>query len=273
MKKLPLFLAFIFAVTLFTNAQGDASKKFRFGLRIAPEPAWLRSNDKKKIDPTGAVFGFGFGLNMEFRLTDVVNFSTGIGGDFEGGKQDFLDSTYYTVDKDDVIQKFEDVDSLTNTSYSTYMLQSRKLKTTALTIPLTLKLMTKEIGGMKYFGQFGVNVGYLLKMRATDQVKTVYKKGVYQSYKEEELTDVNPYVGTIPIRMGLNVGFGAEYRLSGSTSAFASINYVHQFFNSFVQQSKYYANEFTTTTPIKLTDKAKQSALGTALQINLGILF
>jgi hypothetical protein len=272
MKKILTLTCLLMCLNIFMTAQDDASKKFRFGLKITPEPTWLRSNSKKKVEPAGSIFGFGFGLITEFKLTDVASFSTGIGGDFEGGKQNFLDTTYYAIDADDEILKFEDVASFDSSIYSVYMLTGRKLKTTTINIPITLKLMTKEIGGMKYYGVFGINLGWLTKMRSTDDVKTVYEKGVYKGYVAAENTDVNPYHGTIPFRTALNVGFGTEFRMSGSTSLFASVNYIHQFFNSFLSDSKYYAEKLNPLTG-KMEDKGTMSAIGSSVQINMGVMF
>ncbi|MFN6037503.1 MAG: hypothetical protein ACK452_03475 [Bacteroidota bacterium] len=271
MKKILLVcILFIFSLSVL-KTQTNNSGNFRFGLRVAAQPCWLRSNDVKRVKPSGAVFGTGFGLVMDWRINDVASFSTGIGGDFEGGNQDFIDTAYYVFDKDDNIMKFEDVTSVNSNNVSTYMLLSRKLKTTSVTIPLTLKLSTKEIGSVRYFGQFGLNIGWIVKMRSTDQVKSVYVKGVDRLYAEETLEDVNPYYGTIPVRLGLNAGIGGEYRLSGSTSVFCSVNYLHQFINSFVENTKYYANKKDSNN--KLTDAAKLSAYGSGVQINLGIMF
>lgn len=272
MKKLFPTILVLNLLAIGLNAQ-NSSDKFRFGLRVSAQPSWLRSNDIKKIEPSGAVFGSGFGLVMDWKINDVASFSTGIGGDFEGGKQKFVDTTFYVVNKDDEIIEFPS-DTSSYYANSAYMLTERKLKTTAINIPLVLKLSTNEIKNFKYFGQFGLDLGILLKLRSTDQVKTIMDNGVPISYKEEELTDVNPYQGTIPVRLGLNVGAGAEYRLTGSTSAFATINYVHQFINTFVADTKYYAESYSTSgNKLIFSDRAKQSAFGSAIQINLGILF
>ena len=277
MKKILLFLLGLVSINDKYLAQSNglansSLKNYRFGLRIAGQPSWLRSNDEKRVEPSGAVFGWGFGLTMDCKLTEVASISTGIGGDFEGGKQNFNDTVFYCTNVDDEIVKFETVDSLSSKDFSTFMLLSRKLKTSAVTIPITLKLSTKEIQGMRYFGQFGLNISYFTKMRSTDEVKIVYNKGVDNGFRTETISDVNPYVGVIPIRLGLNAGAGVEYRLSGSTSAYASVNYLHQFINNFVEKTNHYAN-LKSGTPPKLSDQAKMSAYGTCIQINVGVLF
>ena len=268
MRKLPLLSAILF-ISVFSLFSQDS--KFRFGLRIAGQPSWLRSNNLNKVSPDGTVFGWGFGLVMDWRLTDVAYFSTGIGGDFEGGFQKFGDSLFYVVDKEDNIIEYNNV-SLNSSNNSTFMLQRRELQTTCVTIPLILKLCTKEIGGFKYFGEFGGSLGFLVKTRATDEVQTIFKNGVFQSYLPNTREDVNPYNATIPIRLGLNVGIGTEYTLSGSTNAFASINYIHQFFNTYWESSDYYAR-YIRSNNSKLETNGYLSAYSSCVQINLGIMF
>src|SRR4051812_37024014 len=65
--------------------KNEFDKKWRFGLRVTPQPSWFSSGDKNNI-PAGSIMGLGFGLNVEYRFSDVAGILTGIGGDFEGGK-------------------------------------------------------------------------------------------------------------------------------------------------------------------------------------------
>lgn len=272
MKKVLAFCILLNLPFLIAFSQSDANNKFRFGLRVAAEPCWLRSNDLKRVEPSGPILGTGFGLVLDWKISDVASFSSGIGGDFEGGKQDFKDTVFYVFDIDDNIKQFSDVTNAEANDVSTYMLLSRKLKTTSVTIPLTLKLSTREIGGIRYFGQFGLNLGWLVKLRSTDEVKAVSVKGVNKGYAAETLEDVNPYFGTIPIRIGLNAGIGGEYRLSGTTAIYCSVDYIHQFINTFVENTKYYSNKISGS-PKTLSDAAKMTAYGSGIQINVGVLF
>jgi hypothetical protein len=68
-------------------------------------------------------------------------------------------------------------------------------------------------------------------------------------------------------RAGLNVGAGAEYRIAGSTSLFASLNFQNGFTNVLKKESE----------NIKSLTKNSQSFLQNAktnfFQINIGILF
>ncbi|MBK8368834.1 MAG: hypothetical protein IPL10_15940 [Bacteroidetes bacterium] len=111
-------------------------------------------------------------------------------------------------------------------------LYERKIKTTHFTIPLALKMMTKEIGGFKYFGVL-VRNWRSIKARAIDKYtsSTVYGANVSNGPGTNTNININKDGSLIPIRVGMNVGLGAEYRLAGSTSLFLSINYFRSFTN------------------------------------------
>ena len=287
MKKILLIVSSTLLLANVTFAQDDADKKFRFGLRVSPTPTWLRSTDTKLVEKGGTKFGFGFGLQMEFRINSTASFVTGIGGDFLGGKQTYKNGQGYALDKDNQYVDSKDFDfaqgpALTYSSSLTsgnklYELKSRNVKATYVTIPVLLKLMTKDISGFKYFGAFGGNIAIQTKFRATDEISELKYDAVSNSYASNgssTITDMRPSGDLIPLNIGLNVGIGAEYNLSGSTSVFLSINYLRGFINQYQGTSdiivdKVVENVNKATAPTK----SKQSAISDGVQINVGILF
>ena len=172
MKKILLLVSSSLLLVNSFNAQDtEADKKFRFGLRVTPTPTWLRSADTKSVEKTGAKFGFGFGLQTEFRINSTASFVTGIGGDFLGGKQTYKNSQGYVLNKDNgyVDSKESDLTlgaqsfTVSSNTNKFYEIKSRSVKATYVTIPVLLKLMTKDISGLKYFGMFGENIEQLMK--------------------------------------------------------------------------------------------------------------
>ena len=288
MKKILLIVS---STLLLANstffAQDDADKKFRFGLRISPTPTWLRSTDTKLVEKGGTKFGFGFGLQTEFRINSTASFVTGIGGDFLGGKQTYKNGQGYVLDKDNQYVDSKDFDfskgasainsSNLNDGNKLYEIKSRSVKATYVTIPVLLKLMTKDISGFKYFGMFGGNIAIQTKFRVTDEITELkYDSGSnsYVSNGSSNITDMKPSGDLIPINIGLNVGIGAEYNLSGSTSFFVSLNYLRGFINQYQGTSDIMVDKITEnvnkgTAP----SKSKQSALSDGIQINIGVLF
>src|SRR5690606_25473392 len=110
--------------------------------RVAAQPSWFASEDKNNI-PDGAVFGLGFGLNVERKFSNVACLLTGIGGDFEGGKYTFKNDpaenyiVRYSRDADQFVSPSD-----TSSTMKNYIVAGRKVSTTHVTIPLILKLST-----------------------------------------------------------------------------------------------------------------------------------
>jgi opacity protein-like surface antigen len=289
MKKILLIVSstILLANTLLAQ-DSDTDKKFRLGLKVAAQPTWFSSNESSTAKlKTG--FGFGFGLVTEFRLGKTASFVTGIGGDFESGsvkyKYDPLAVTPYSVGY--VLDGSNDLKELKDPTSASNLVQAgdiqfngiteRKIKTTHVTIPLALKMMTKEIGGFKYFGMFGGEIGVRIKARATDLYtsSTVYSSTVNTGPGTNSNININKDGSLIPLRVGMNVGLGAEYRLSGSTSAFLSINYFRSFTNLMKKESEYmaYDKQYYTSTNDYTFSHVKQNLLMNAIRINIGVLF
>jgi len=285
MKNILLIVSSSLLLVISLKAQ-DADKKVRFGLKISPTPTWFRS-DNKNIEKSGTKFGFGFGLQTEFRINSTASFVTGIGGDMLGGKQAYKNNAQgYVLNKDNEYVDSKQIDfgasatSFTASSNSNkfYEIKSRSVKATYVTIPVLLKLLTKDISGMKYYGMFGGNIAIQTKFNATDEVALVSfntSTGKYEAATStSKIEDLRPSGDLIPINLGLNVGIGAEYNLSGSTSLFFSINYLRGFINQYQRYSDVMVDNITTnvnngTSP----SRSKQSAFSDAIQLNIGILF
>ncbi len=291
MKKISILVSSIVLLANTITAQDAASndKKVRFGLRITPTPTWLRSNDTKFVENGGAKFGFGFGLQAEFGLTSTASFVTGIGGDFLGGTQTYKmgqgyvlskdNSTYIDYTKIDFTKEPNAQNSSNNDGNNFYVLNSRKVKTTYITIPLLLKLMTKDISGFKYFGAFGGNVAIQTKYRAEDEISQLNFNTVTNKYDiggKSTVKDMRPSGDLIPLNVALNVGLGAEYNISGTTSLFLSINYIRGFINQYQATSDIMIDNMEKTIndkTISPSSGSKQSAFSDGLQINIGVLF
>ncbi len=288
MKKIFSIVAATLLLTsvVFAGEGDDADKKFRFGLKITPAPTWLRSTDTKIIDKNGIKFGFGFGLQMEFRINSTAAFVTGIGGDFLGGKQIYKNGQGYVLTKDNAYTDSKNTDfgkgatglyNSTNNGDKLYEIKTRSIKATYITIPVLLKLMTKDISGFKYYGMFGGNIAIQTKFRCTDELtelKYNTTTNMYESSGNLTVSDMRPKGDIIPFNIGLNVGLGFEYNLSGSTSFFLGVNYCRGFINQYQPTSEIMVDKIKDNVNLgTVPPKSKQSAFSDAVQINLGFLF
>jgi hypothetical protein len=292
-SKVFFILFFVFASNLFFSQNDDANSnnKVRFGLRLNPQPSWYASNDKNTT-PSGAIFGYGFGLNVEYRFSEVASLLTGLGGDFEGGKIKYrLDPVnnfqvcYFKNDEDAFIQPKNNsaINELKKSGNTVYLLKDRKINSTFVTLPVILKLSTKDINGLKYFGLIGVEIGFRIKAQASDnfyEVRKYLSDTTFEVMSNATMKDID--IGKdgslVPLRLGLNVGAGVEYRLAGSTSFFASVNYFNSLTNFMRSDSKYLMTNWQTIELAKGSTQMTYKMLGQnlilkAVRINIGFMF
>lgn len=287
MKKIILLVSssLLLANSFLAQDDSDFDKKFRFGLKVAAQPTWVSSKDNFTTnDKTG--FGFGFGLVTEFKLSNIIHLQTGIGGDFERYFVKYnntftlfppsgIGAGYATNSSGELIEAKDGTNA--NTFYSSsnnfYLLNSRKIKATYITIPIILKMMTKEISGMRYFGMFGGELGIRSGLRADDNVQQITAGSL--AVNNNSNLNIGKDGSLIPMRVGLNVGLGAEYRLSGSTALFLNVNYFHSFTNLMRNDSKYIYTNSTLNTNDGTLDftNMKQGLMARAIRINIGVMF
>jgi hypothetical protein len=224
--------------------QENEIKNFRFGLVVMPSLNWY-STESKVIQRDGVVPKFGGGLAIEFRLAKVAALATGInivtgGGKLKynnGGQYNKSASTVsYYFDANDDIMEMEDVNAGTPSDYAHYQLNKRNYKTTYIAIPILLKLKTREIGSMVYYGQFGLNSYFRWKGRSTDDVSVLDAPSAGATEKKSDLIisrDVSIY------NAALNFGLGTEWNLAGTTSMVLGVSYNLGFTNVLRKESKF----------------------------------
>ena len=148
------------------------------------------------------------------------------------------------------------------------MLASREYRINYVTIPITLKLKTPEIGAFTYFGQFGVNLS--IKTKA----KSVSDEGVIINNNGKPPQDIDITNDMGFLNMGLNIGAGFEYNLAGSTSVVVGINYHNGFTNVLRTTSKQLKTRtFNSTTQTYDLGEYTQKATSNYVSLTIGILF
>ncbi len=202
----------------------DNDNKYHVCLQATPGIYWASTGDAASKS-NGAKFGFGYGANVEDRLTETIYFVFGLNVNAAGVKYSTNDSTQSLKSGTNTL-----VRSYANTSSSNASIQY-------LQIPLFLKMKTKSIGMMKYYGAFGLGSGFAISNN-TAWTRTVAQapgtaivgNGSVSSYPtsgtDTKTADVNP------IRESLLIGAGAEYNLSGSTSITGSLMFDNGFISA-----------------------------------------
>lgn len=301
MKNMKKILT-ITALALIANvglAQENEIKNFRFGLVIDPSVNWLKP-EGKIIAKNGANVKFGGGVILEFRLAKVASLQTGIRIHGEGGKvkynNDDIQSpnanvvNYFYITADDEIAEYVAPDTL-GAFYSSaatkgkthYQLNERQYKATYITIPLVLKLKTKEIGTMTYFGQFGINSSFRWKATANDEVTKINQSysatNVVSLGASESKAKVDVTKDVAFFKAALTFGLGAEMNLSGSTSLTFGLNYNLGFTNFVKKESDYLgkrtnADNYSSASQTSVTStKMPQEIKSSAVVLTVGVLF
>lgn len=288
MKKI-LIITSIALTTNFVFAQAveNELKNFRFGLEASPSLNWYKP-EGKIIAANGPVVRFRGGLVTEFRLAKVISVQTGVRVDIDGGKVKYNNGgpgnanantvSYYYYNLDDKIVKYDPV--LANSpSHTHYQLNERTYTATYITVPLTLKMKTKEIGALTYYGLIGMNNSFRWKATANDQLQVIDDNtntlGTKDSKSKIDITqDISLYTAT------LNFGLGAELNFSGTTSLTFGLNYNLAFTNVVKSESDYIGRRANNADyhPIInpsafIESKMPQDIKSNAILINVGILF
>jgi len=269
----------LFALTTnFAFSQDDGLRKFRFGLKLSPSINWFKP-EEKLISNNGVAFKYGGGLVLEYRLAKIISFQTGMQVDFGGGKLKYNNGTtistpssnsvsYFYDNLDDKIVRYDS--TVSPSSHTHYQLNSRSYTISYITIPLTLKMKTKEIGSLTYYGQFGINNSFRWKAVANDNVQPI-KSGNLGTNETKQKIDVTKDVSLYTA--SLNIGMGAEMNLSGSTSLTFGVNYLGGFLNVVKDGSKYLEKRSNDASGATTYVAMPQQITSNAIVLMVGVLF
>lgn len=277
---------FIIAIALIAAKSSFAQdeKSVRFGIRATPAINFMTPDNDKKVIKNGSVMKAGLGLVLEFRLTDVATFQTGLDYTTAGFKAKYTgsDSAYYLYKDDAIVEATIKGDSINSpypfigNGYSSMRLIDRKYNIGYLNIPLTFKLKTKDIGGFTYFGQIGGNLFVRLNSRGNDNVEkttvTTTSSGTTYTKTTEKIEKIDIAKGMNLLTACASIGGGTEYNISGSTSLYASIHYQHHFMNATKADSGYLIRSKTEGGKTSLSEFQNAAKLR-QIVLAIGVLF
>jgi hypothetical protein len=190
----------------------DTDSPFRFGLNFNPLLTWNRTG--KNFKPDGVKAGFEYGLNVHYYFFKNVGIESGFYMNHHGAKFNYGNSVINNGGAD--------------TSSYNYKFNMNNIYAK---IPVAFRFRTNLIGPIYLFGNFGVDFSFLvsskLKFSGSDRnVHTEDGINIRYDYAEESYK-----VSAAPVRIGLFLGGGVEYPISGSFSITANLNYNYGFLN------------------------------------------
>ena len=201
MRKL-LLLIIILSVTE-TFAQ---HKPFQFGFKGGANMAWF-SSDEDSYSNQGVNFGGSWGFAADIFLMENYSVTTGFDVLYLNGTIKYPD------------QKPHEILGVMIPGET-----ARKYKTKYIELPVILTMKTNQIGKVRYFGQIGFGLGFLLSAKAEDSfnandidMKTSETSNVYEDVRFT--------------RESLILGLGAEVPVQGSTYLRFGLKYDNAFVN------------------------------------------
>jgi hypothetical protein len=244
--------ALMLASTSIANAQEFS--KVEVGLQFSPLIGWM--NTEQQFMTGGSIgLGYEYGINTIFNFKPNIGLSTGLFINQQGAKL-----TYDRVLQDPDDATFILIDDKYN--FRPNLMYVR--------IPLTLKMITNEIGYMRYYGLFGPDISILASSRM--RFSGTSSRPLQDLTFEEQSYKLGGAFN--PLRLGLVVGGGVHYSIAGTTSLVFGIQYN----NSFVNQIKddfngklLGVNQTGNETEIKT--ESKENGRMQFFSLNVGILF
>lgn len=200
MKKILILIALIAAASL------AGAQDFELGLKAHPVFGWIKpSSDNMGSD--GGLTGFSYGLMGDFYISDRYSFATGLGITSTGGK-------------------VREPDEEGNTVLSKYRLQY-------VEVPLTLRLKTDQNGPLVFYGLFGLEGAVNVKARADRTIVSLADPDVKTDQSKLDVDDE-----ITAFRLGLSIGGGAIYDLSGNTRLLGGLTFNNGFTDVFEGRRK-----------------------------------
>ena len=188
MKKL------LIIVSLISSMAVSAQDNLRLGVHFDPIIGWF-SPKVRTIDRDGMRPGFTGGLLLEAYFHDNYAFATGISIGMQGGNLVYSDSVSVITGEEDRIWITPGTTVAYNLSY--------------VTLPVSVKMKTNEIGYMTYFAQLGLTPQINTGSRASSSDENLKK-----DYVSKEINLVN---------LSFFFGAGIEYGIGGQTAITAGL--------------------------------------------------
>ncbi|MCD4679596.1 MAG: PorT family protein [Bacteroidales bacterium] len=222
-KYIILGLVILLSFPSYVKGQDDLPS-IQFGIKAGPNLGWIKP-DAKSYSSEGSVIGFNWGFITEFNISSNYAINTGFNVAYNNGK---LKYPYVQDSVESILQ--------------------RKYNLQYLEIPICLKMRTKQIGYITYYGKIGLGTSFNLRAKSKDV------------FNVEAETENNIQDDITFMRESLIVGAGFQYSLGGSTFLLFEIVFNNGF--SDILNGK---NTIDTT--------IKENAISNYIEFNLGVLF
>ncbi len=205
------FLIPLVAITL-SAFKTYGQPELQFGLTANPILSWLKA-EESQIDKGKIRAGLEYGLMMDINFTDTYILATGITATITGGNLVYTDSLLVRYPEDSLF--FGDVNA--------------KFKLQYVSLPVVLKMRTKEIGKFRYYGGLGLIPSFRFKARVDAKANGAQIFDNDNIVKNKDQTG-GVFQSTV-FNFSLHVEGGIEFPFSDKTALVAGIFYRNGFVN------------------------------------------
>ncbi len=192
MKKNILISALLIFSSFLVQAQEESIKSFRLGLTAHPTFGWIKS-DIQGIKSNGLRAGFSYGVLGDFDFAQNYAFSTAL--------------------------KLTTINGQTKSELTASSGEQQIYKLQYIEIPLKLKLSTNETNGLKFFGEFGLGNGFIVRA----------KQDIKLANNSSSISDKDIYSETSFYRASLIIGAGAEFKVGEKTALVGGLSFDNGF--------------------------------------------
>jgi hypothetical protein len=210
MKKIIIAFAFLLFIT---NSFGQY-KKFRFGLQLTNGVSFINS-DNVNISDTKSGYAFSYGLLTEYSFNENYAISTGV---------NISNPRVSRANSPAINAYYLGVNDTVRTALGLLTDQKESYTFTYIDLPLVLKLITKEIGYFRYFGEFGIVNSFRVRSRFTLDGSSLENKSINKKLSPFDIRS-NFY------NASLKVGGGFEYIISDKTTFLVELSFNNGFTN------------------------------------------
>lgn len=198
MKRIFTGLLLFIVTTKLSAQEAGNGYGFRLGLTAYPTIGWVKPQIGKSNNVS---LGFAYGLLADFNFAENYSFATGLTITTINGRSTEI-----------ITSPAEGGNPPSQTPYEL------KYRLQYIELPLTLKLRTGEINGIRWYGQFGLSNDLNVGAKQDADVSG------NAAYRDQKISDEIKFY-----RAGLIIGAGGEFDISGQTSITAGISYNNGF--------------------------------------------
>lgn len=221
-----LLISIFLIMSNLINAQPAAASRpddrnIRVGFKIVPGYNWVKTKTTN-VQRNGSNIGFGFGFMLDKKIHDNYYLAMEVNVSTMTNALKLRDSASHVINDG------------TNRNYSGI---NYKYKVQYIELPVSFKFRTKEIDGLRFWGQFGLAPGFLISNNVTTNAKELGNGKEFPSdekynpnQKDNNNLDFVSHKDNFSVfRAAMIIGAGAEYRLSGNTSLYGGLRFNNGF--------------------------------------------